>query len=230
MGFDGFPEDTVAYLRALRKNNSREWFEAHRDDYRRCFAEPALGLIEALLPAAESLDPPHRGEARLNGSLRRINRDVRFSKDKRPYNPRIHMIFWTGDHPNRSSGIHLVMGPDGFGYGAGHWAFEPEALSRYRAAVMDAGKRAALEAALAKARSVGCDLDEPQLKTVPRGFDGEAPGAELLRHKGIVARTLREEDGHDRRLFTADCAAYCGVLMRALAPLDKWLCEQVESR
>ncbi|MEX0345994.1 MAG: DUF2461 domain-containing protein [Rhizobiaceae bacterium] len=228
MGFDGFPKQTATYLKSLKKNNSKDWFEANRADYQAYVVEPALAFIEAMLPVAESLDPPHKGAAKLNGSFRRLNRDVRFSKDKTPYNPRIHMIFWTGDHPNRSAGIHLVLGPAGFGYGSGHWAFEGDALERYRSAVLDAGKRKSLEAALKSVGAIGCDVDEPPLKTIPRGYDKEAPGANWLRYKGIVARTMSEEAGHDPRLFTGDCTGYCAGLMQAMAPLNKWVREKVE--
>ena len=227
MGFDGFSKRTVAFLKDLKNNNNKEWFDANRGDYKAHIVEPALAFINAMSPVAEQLDPPHKSAAKLNGSFRRLNRDVRFSKDKTPYNPCVHMIFWTGDHPNRSSGIHLVLAHDGFGYGAGHWAFEGDALERYRAAVLDAAKRGALEAALAKAAKIGCELGEPTLKTVPRGYDREAPSADWLRRKEIVARTMSDSSGHDPRLFTAECGDYCAGLMRAMAPLDKWVSEEV---
>ena len=226
--FDGFPRETIAFLTDLGANNEKAWFEAHRAGYERCFVDPALALVEALAPVAATLTPPHKAEARLNGSLRRIHRDVRFSKDKTPYNPQIHLIFWTGSHPNRSAGIHLVRGPQGLGYGAGHWAFEPDALARYRAALGDPEKRHALEDALRKAAAVGCTLGEPALKTVPKGFDSCAPGAELLRHKGLVARTWGNER-LDERLFTPRCAAWCAGIMTALAPLAAWIRPHVET-
>ncbi len=226
--FEGFPRETIAFLADLRDNNEKAWFEQHRDEYQRCFVDPALALVEALAPVAASLTPPHKAEARMNGSLRRIHRDVRFSKDKTPYNPRLHLIFWTGGHPNRSAGIHLVLEPDGLGYGSGHWAFEPDALARYRAAVGDPAKRMALEAALETAASIGCTLGEPALKTVPKGFDKDAPGADLLRYKGLVARTYGNEK-LDPRLFTPECAAYCAGIMTALAPLDAWIRTNVEA-
>ena len=137
MRFDGFPEQTLRFLQALHDNNDKGWFEAHRADYEQYYLQPALALIEALAPVAGALDPPHKAEAKQNGSLRRIHRDTRFSKDKTPYQPRIHLVFWTGDHPNRSAGIHLVFAHDHFGYGGGHWAFEKGALERYRDAVAD---------------------------------------------------------------------------------------------
>ncbi|MCP4184933.1 MAG: DUF2461 domain-containing protein, partial [Hyphomicrobiales bacterium] len=71
--------------------------------------EPALQFIAAMQPIVSEFDPPLKAEARLNGSLRRIHRDVRFSKDKTPYNPRLHIIFWAGCHPNRSPACHIVL-------------------------------------------------------------------------------------------------------------------------
>ncbi len=229
MHFTGFTKQTVLFLQELKKNNTKEWFEANRPSYQTHIVDPALAFIEAMIPVAEKLDPPHKGVAKLNGSFRRLNRDVRFSKDKTPYNPRIHMIFWTGGHPNRSAGIHLVMGPDGFGYGAGHWAFDGDALERYRAAVLDATKRRALEIALEKAKAVGCDIGEPPLKNVPRGHDKEVAGAKWLRYKGIVARAMSEKSGHDPRLFTSACTTYCTELMQAMAPLNNWVSNEVEA-
>ncbi len=226
--FNGFPRVTIVFLADLEANNEKAWFEAHRADYERFYVDPALALVEALAPVAAALKPPHKAEARLNGSLRRIHRDVRFSKDKTPYNPQIHLIFWTGSHPNRSAGIHLVLGPRGLGYGSGHWAFEPDALARYRAALGDPKKRKALEVALEKAAAIGCTLGEPALKTVPKGFDGQAPGAGLLRHKGLVARTWGNEVLDDR-LFTPECTAWCAGIMTALAPLDAWIRAHVET-
>ncbi len=228
MRFAGFPRETVLFLKGLKANNSKQWFDAHRADYDAFFVAPALALIEALAPAAQKLDPPLQAAAKMNGSLRRIYRDTRFSRDKTPYNTHMHLIFWAGDHPNRSSGIHLVLGADGFGYGAGHWAFEADALTRYRHAVLDDRKRKALEESLAIAGKAGCSLDAPHLKTVPRGFDKGAAGADYLRYKGIVARTMDGRRDFDPRLFTGECVDYCSGLMKAMAPLVGWVRSEVE--
>ncbi len=228
MSFNGFPRKTLTFLKDLKINNDRDWFAEHRSDYEQYYIAPALALIEALAPVTETLDPPHRAEARLNGSLRRIHRDTRFSNDKTPYQTRIHLVFWTGDHPNRSAGIHLVFADDHFGYGAGHWAFEKDAMERYRSAVMDKAKRTELEKAAARAKSVGCILNEPEFARIPRGYNADAASAEWLRRKGIVART-HEAKGHDKRLFTSNAVGYLSGLMTALAPVNRWICKHLET-
>lgn len=220
--FQGFSKESVAYLQELRANNSKVWFEANRGDYDTLYLQPALDLISTIAPVAEALDPPHKAVAKVNKSLRRVNRDTRFSKDKTPYNTSIHIVFWTGDHPNRSAGTHLLLAHDRFGYGAGHWAFEGEGLERYRAAVSDTDARADLQTALEAAHTVGCVIGEPALKKVPRGYDGEGAAADLLRRKGIVAMT-RHQEGFDERIFGPDAVPYLTDILQALAPLNRWI-------
>jgi uncharacterized protein (TIGR02453 family) len=220
--FNGFPRESVAFLQDLHRNNNREWFESNRSRYETFFVKPALDLIEALVPVAQSLEPPHQAVPKANQSLRRVHRDTRFSKDKTPYNPMMHLVFWTGDHPNRSAGIHLVLAHDHFGYGAGHWAFKGAGLERYRLAVQDEGAKRDLDAALKTAESVGCGLTEPELKRVPAGFAADDPNSELLRRKGLVART-RDDPGFDDRLFGEEALVLITSIFEVLAPLDAWI-------
>ena len=77
-----FSKETVRFLAGLRRNNKKEWFEAHRDDYDHHFIEPAKAFVAALAPRLARIDPAIHAEPRVNGSILRINRDVRFSKDK----------------------------------------------------------------------------------------------------------------------------------------------------
>lgn len=188
--FAGFPEDTFRFLADLRDNNRRSWFEASRDRYEAHWKAPALAFIAAMAPGMAAMEPAMKAEAKIGGSLRRINRDVRFSADKSPYEPWLHMIFWPGEHPNRGAGMHLVLTPEGVGYGAGRWTFEGKALEAYRKRLSDPGDRAALLAALDEAAGVGCHLDEPHLKRLPKGHDSAPEWDYLLRYKGIVARTM----------------------------------------
>ena len=225
--YQGFPRRSVAFLKQLKANNNKEWFEAHRDDYEALFVAPAMDLIVALAPIAEQLDPPHHAIPKLNKSLRRIHRDTRFSKDKTPYHTHMHIVLWTGDHPNRSAGIHLVLSDSHFGFGSGHWAFDGDGLARFRAAVQDETLRAELDTALAKAETVGCVPGEPELKRVPRDFDADSPASEYLRRKGIVARTDESSD-FDERLFGNGATGFLTEILEALAPLDRWIYQHVE--
>ena len=217
-----FSQETFDFLGALAANNTRDWFEGNRDAYERGWKRPALDFIADVSGEMSRLDPPLRAEPRLNGSLRRINRDTRFSSDKTPYSPRLHLVFWAGNHPNRSPGLHVVLQPDGVGFGAGMWGLDKARLDRFRARVLDNGDRAALLAALARARARGCSMDPPELARLPRGFADVPPEADaLLRHKSVVSRS-RDTVGTDV-LTGAGAAEWVLALARDMLPLIGWL-------
>lgn len=226
MPFAGLPREMPDFLRRLRGNNDRAWFEANRDAYQTVCVTPMLDLVMALEPLCEALDPPHRAEAKLNGSLRRIHRDTRFSRDKTPYHDHLHLIFWTGGHPTRSAGIHLVFGADGFGMGAGYWAFEGEALERYRDALCDPQAAGEVEAALTEMAAFGMIPDPPALKKPPAGRSAPGLAGELLKSKGLVVRT-RENQPYAEDLFGPGALDHLAPRMRAAAYLDRWIARRV---
>jgi uncharacterized protein (TIGR02453 family) len=221
--FNGFSDGTFAFLKDLKAHNDKAWFDANRDRYEAIWKGEAQDLIAALSGPMSELDPPLQAVPRLNGSLRRINRDVRFSKDKSPYSARLHLIFWTGEHPNRSPGMHLVLHPDGIGYGAGAWGYDPAALKRLRKRILDPKDRAALMAAIEQARAAGSEMGEPDLVNLPKGYE-EAKGdwTHLLRRKAFVMRTLERVERPDW-ISSPDATARIMDLTRAHLPFIRWL-------
>jgi uncharacterized protein (TIGR02453 family) len=217
-----FTPESFRFLADLEANNSKDWFETNRARYERHLKAPALDLIEELAPRLGDLDPPLKAEPRINGSLRRINRDVRFSKDKSPYNASLHLIFWAGDHPNRSPGLHVVLRPRGVGYGTGLYGLGPEQLVRYRDMVADPVEFRALEAALAAAEADGCTLGAPDLARLPKGYDADGRQAELLRYKSLVARTHGTQ-APPEAVAGPDAAEWILDRATALLPLIRWL-------
>ncbi len=220
--FTGFSKTTFQYLQDLQNNNSRDWFEANRDRYERCWKAPALALITSLLGPMAALSPPLKAEARINGTLRRINRDVRFSKDKSPYNARMHLIFWAGSHPNRSPAFHLVLNPDGLGYGAGVFGLDTPSLKQYRDRITNTSDRAALLRAITASESTGCQFDDPDLKRLPAGYETSSDWEHLLRRKAFVMRTLDQLPAPDW-LFASDCTEQIMKIVADQMPLIKWL-------
>lgn len=220
--FNGFPKETFRFLNDLHANNAKDWFDANRECYDACWKSPALALTQALVQPMAALSPPLKAEARINGTLRRINRDVRFSRDKSPYNARIHMIFWAGSHPNRSPAFHLVIKPEGIGYGAGVFGLDAVALAAIRSRIVNANDRTGLLEAIESAASVGCDFDEPDLKRLPRGFEASGEWEHLLRRKALVVRTMQDIETPGW-IFTPEAPAQIMMLAQALMPLIRWL-------
>ncbi len=221
-GFTGFMPETLEFLGELGDNNNREWFTANRDRYEAHYLTPAMQFVAAMESVAAVLTPPHRAVAKVNGSIRRINRDVRFSKDKSPYDPRIHLVFWTGDHPNRSPAIHLVLQADRLGYGAGQWAFDAGQIEQYRQAISKPTPRKAFIAALSRSEAIGCERGEAELKKVPKGYEPDAGWADNLRYKTIVSRTQTHLAVPDE-LFSPQAISYCASLFTEMAPLNGWI-------
>src|SRR5579885_1530081 len=93
--FEGFSKETFKFLRGLKKNNTKAWFEAHRADYEQHLREPSKDLAEAMGAYFREHDMPITGNAKI--SLFRINRDIRFSKDKSPYKTHVGLSFPLND-------------------------------------------------------------------------------------------------------------------------------------
>jgi uncharacterized protein (TIGR02453 family) len=173
-----------AFFAALQADNSKDWFDAHKARYTDRIRKPAEALGEVM--AAEL--------ARLTGrplapKVYRINRDVRFSKVKSPYNTHLHMLWSTGaeDRP----GWFFAVSPEGVSLSTGVMGFTPGGLEWVRHAMADEP-----EPWLA-AVSVGTlgDWGEPPLKRVPKPWDDSHPAADLLRRKSLIL--TRPLDGAD---------------------------------
>jgi uncharacterized protein (TIGR02453 family) len=218
----GFSRHTFEFLQGLEANNSKDWFEANKAQFETNVKAPAFAIIDMLSAEMAQLEPPLKCEPRINGSLKRINRDVRFSKDKTPYNPRIHLVFWSGTHPNRSPAMHIVIGPQSIGYGAGLFGIEAPALERIRKCILDETDRSDLLDAIEMGEKVGCSMGQPDLKTMPRGYDVAEEWGYLLRHKAFVMRTRQDYPLPDWVSGNA-VADEILSLTRACLPFIKWL-------
>ncbi len=226
MAFEGFPKRTVTFLAELGENNDKAWFDAHRADYEQGFLAPARAFVEAFGEGMRPVLPALQAQPKVNGSIFRIYRDTRFSKDKRPYKDHLDLWFWQGVGKNKTcAGHYFRITADGVWQGAGIHGFEPAALQAYRSAVLDDARAAALADALAQARSAGAVPGEPELKRVPRGFDRDHPRGALLRRKSLYA------DHQGPHPDTFHSAAFLETAMaraRTLLPLFSWVVDVVE--
>jgi|SRR5579859_43357 len=219
--FRGFPKGTVTFLAGLSKNNDKEWFEAHRADYDACLVEPAKAFVEALGPALEKVDAKVHAEPKVNGSIMRIHRDVRFARDKSPYKDHLDMWFWSGKKKGwECSGFFFRLTPKTLLLGAGMHGFMPPVLARYRRAVLDDAKGRALASVVAKLRKEGRDVGGETYKKVPAGVPKDHPRAALLRHGGLY---VGWEGKHPAELFTPKAVDFVVKEYGKLAPLHRWL-------
>ena len=221
--FAGFPRDGLEFLAGLRSDNTREYFDAHRADYETALMQPAKQFVVALGAELRArVSPGLRAEPRVNGSILRINRDTRFSTDKRPYKEHLDLWFWEGDGPSRERpGLFVRLRPETVQLGAGMHRLEPGPLAAYRAAVDDERTGTALEAAIGEALMLrGATVGGLAYKRIPRGYDADHPRAELLRHGALH---VSGEWKLPRTVSSAKFTGWAAERLERLAPVERWL-------
>src|SRR5687768_6278639 len=133
MAFAGFPRAALTFLRELGENYTRDWFHAHRDDYAMSLLEPPRDFVVAMGEELRGIGADVHADPRVNGSIFRINRDTRFSKDKRPYKDHLDLWFWEGEGPSRNCpGYWFRLAPERLILGAGRHRFGPPELEGFR--------------------------------------------------------------------------------------------------
>jgi len=159
---------TFAFLRELAAHNERAWFEANKARYLVEVRDPLLRLVAAVAPKLAKLSRYVVADPRpVGGSLFRIHRDVRFSKDKSPYKTHAAMSFRHAEARERPApGFYLHLAPGDVFAGAGLWHAEPEAVKQVRDAIV---ARPEAWAKVVRACPLGAEQDT--LKRAPRGYD-----------------------------------------------------------
>jgi uncharacterized protein (TIGR02453 family) len=220
-----FGPELFSFLEDLRANNNREWFAANRHRYEEHLLEPALAFIDAFGSRLEKISPHFRADARPNGgSLFRIYRDTRFSKDKTPYktNLGIHFRHERAKDVN-APGYYLHIGPGEVFAGGGIWHPSTEAATRIREAIVadpERWRRATRTGSFAKR----LELRGDSLKRVPRWADPEHPFAEDLKRKDFFGWARVNEEDVLATGFVDEYAKIC----RAAAPLQQFLCDALD--
>ena len=221
MPFTGFPPETFAFLTGLTQNNNKQWFDDHRSDYDQHWVKPAKDFVAGIGPKLRALAPNVKFEPKVNGSIFRINRDVRFSKDKRPYKTTLDLWFWQGEKRGwENPGFFLRLLPAEFIAGAGMHGFSPPQLKKYRAAVAAETSGKALQTL---ETSLGdLKLCEPGRTSIPRGFDVNHPRAHYLLLEALNA-TIQAP--LPKSIHSAGFLEECIEIFRQAAPLSRWLTE-----
>jgi uncharacterized protein (TIGR02453 family) len=218
----GFSKKTLRYLKDLAEHNDKTWFDEHRGHYESFYLQPALEFIAAIGPKLRTISPDVQFEARINGSLFRIQRDVRFSKDKTPYKAHIDLWFWHGDRKNWSTpGYFFRLEPKKLTVGGGTHRFDATQIQNYREAVVDAERGSELEQVLSEvAAQPRFTVGGATRSAVPRGFDPDHHRAPLLLHEGLYAAY---EGPPPRELHEPSFVDWCAARFATLAPVVEWL-------
>ncbi|MGD9548860.1 MAG: DUF2461 domain-containing protein [Candidatus Krumholzibacteriia bacterium] len=220
-----FTPALFAFLRDLAANNEREWFQDNRDRYLENVQQPALDFITDFGASLLRISPHFRADPRPNGgSLFRIHRDVRFSKDKSPYKTAVGIHFrHEAGKTAYTPGYYLHLEPGGCFVGVGLWHPDNPTLRRLRDRVAgdpDSWRKMAAD----REFSARFTISGESLKRPPRDVPAEHPLVEVLKLKDYTAFAPLTR----RQVTSADFLAEFTELCRAGSPLVRWICGALE--
>ena len=212
---------TITFLKALKKNNNKPWFDKNREKYNA--AKYNLEEFVALLLQKMVLFDEDMKELTAKNCTFRINRDIRFSKNKTPYKINLSASFNRGGKKSIYGGYYFHLQPGGNSFvGGGLWMPEPENLKKLRQEIDYCFPefKKIIGAAAFKKYYGELEKDEKQmLVNVPKGYDKENPAAEYLRMKSYIAtKNLSDEEVLSPKLADEVIQSF-----KALMPLVKFI-------
>lgn len=202
--FAGFPVAALDFYDDLEVDNTKAFWEKHKQVY----AESVRGPMTALCAALE----PEFGAAKVF----RPYRDVRFAKDKTPYKTHQGAFVRVGE----ATGWYVEVSPRGVRTGGGFYDASGPRLAAYREAVAHDRFGPELEGILGVLESSGFEVGGDRLKTTPRGYDADHPRIELLRHKSL---TVTRSHGFEPVIHTPDLLDAVRRDWRQVTPLLEWV-------
>jgi uncharacterized protein (TIGR02453 family) len=217
-------KNALQFFRELERNNNRDWFTANKDRYESTVRDPALQLVGELGPVLRKISKHFDSDARPNGgSLARIYRDTRFSKDKTPYKTGLFMHF-RHDRGNEevSPGFYVHLGPGDSLVGGGVWQPSGPVLKKIRDSIV---KSPATWTKATHGAGAGklCSMRGDSLKRVPPGYPADHPLADELKRKDFgLGMDLDDKTVASDKLFDQLVAG-----LKHSAPFIELLCKVV---
>lgn len=184
--FTGFGPKALDFFKALAFHQDKTWFEANRWLYDSDVKAPLVALIATLTAGCGAAGLPFRGDAR---SIFRLHRDIRFSKDKRPYKTNGGAVLSLDGSKKTPGLLYVHVDPDGCFAASGFWHPEPEQLLALRRAI--AADPKAFRRVLSQLKKNGLELgDGEALSRLPKGFEQveDAEAARALKMRNLVVR------------------------------------------
>ena len=223
--FQGYPADTLKFLRSLKRNNNRDWFNKNKHRYEDAIVTPSLQLIGDMSQRLPAISPHFLAVPRKSGgSMMRIYRDTRFAKDKSPYKTNIGIQFrHEAGKDVHAPGFYVHVEPKSVFIGVGIYRPEPKVAKRIREAIVE-DPAAWKKAAHGKAFTNLMTLSGESLKRPPRGFDPQhSLLTDLMRKDFIAVRDLADADIESATFLKETVATF-----RKCAKLMQFLCDALE--
>lgn len=183
--FHGFSPEALQFFRGLARNNRREWFLPRKPFFEEKVKEPMCQLVDALNAALREFAPEY--ETNPDKAIFRIYRDVRFSKDKKPYKEHIAATFHRrGTEKHGHGGYYVAISHKSVAVGGGVYMPDAPQLLAIRQHISERHEEFRRILTARPVRKLLGNLEGAQLSRVPRGFAADHPAADLLRFKYYI--------------------------------------------
>lgn len=221
-GFTGFGPAGLGFLAGLQRDNSRTYFDAHRDVYRRELLEPSKLLVTDLGERLRAqISTGLQAEPRVGGSLFRIANDLRFGRGKPPYKAYLDLAFWEGDSGPRSDpSLILRITPTEVHLGAGVFTLAGAALDRYRAALHDTAEAGALDAEADRLLAAGATLSDVTRRRPPARLAVDGPGGRFALRDGFHLVRVYPRPA---AVTSARLVPWCTQRLAEFGTIHRWL-------
>lgn len=224
--FPGFPKAGFEFLDDLKENNTRDWFAENKARYRETLQDHLLDFIQAMVEPLAEITPHFVADARRNGgSMFRIHRDVRFSKDKRPYKEHAACHFRHSlGRDAHAPGFYVHLATDEVLYGGGIWMPPSDALYMIRRAIADRPKEWEKVLSDRAIRDVFGEIGGDGLKRPPKGFSADEPHIDDLKRKTFFLMHRTTPKAAQRPEFLNEVVEG----FKTATPLMRFLCKAVD--
>ena len=221
-----FSPELFDFLSELADNNDREWFQANKERYEDDVVDPALRFISDIGPGLAEISPHIQAlPKRVGGSMFRIYRDVRFSKDKSPYKTHVGIHFRHKQAKDaHAPGFYLHLEPGGVFMGSGIWHPPSAVIQKIRQSMLDdpaAWEKTRDEPAFRGPLKMGGE----SLKRPPRGVSKDHPLIEDLKRKDLLVSTELD----DADVLSPGFRDQFLDLCRQASPLTAWICRALDA-
>ena len=206
--FRGWPEEFQPFFIGLELDNSKKYFEANRRTYEESVKGPMLALVSSL--------EKDYGE----GKVFRVNRDIRFSKDKSPYKTNIAATIGMGH-----KGGYISLDARGFTIATGRYEMSPEDVAKFRKKAAADASGSQLASIVAKLKKSGYALGGEELKRVPAPWPQDHPRADLLRRKSLY---VYKNFGLQPWLGSSAARKYVVKVLTDAEPLNDWFAKNLK--
>jgi len=218
--FSGFPSDFFRFFEELKQNNNREWFNDNKPRYQHSVVNPISEFIVCIAPRLKKISPHYvANPAPHGGSMFRIYRDTRFSKDKTPY--KTHAAIQFRHEAGKSAhapGFYVHLATDSLFFGGGIWSPPNPRLNLIRDAIVDNARSWSRLSNASRVRETG-GITGDSLKRPPRGYDAEHKHIKDLKRKSLYIMTQSDPSA----VYEPEFVSQVADAFNTAAPLNRFI-------